>query len=171
MKNKSLFSISCDFYALRDLTNDIEFNEETGEIINNDEAINDLFSDIQGELSDKLDNTAYVIKELLADAEALKKEKLRLGKKQTAFENKAEMLKKLMLGALQASGEKKLVTLKHSFTTRNSKSVNILNEEEIERSYMIPKFAIDKKKIGESLKTGELVKGAELLEKTTLNIK
>ena len=62
-------------------------------------------------------------------------------------------------------------TLAHSFTTRLSKSVNIINEEEIERRYIIPKFQIDKKKIGDELKVGLTVAGAELLEKTTLNIK
>lgn len=171
MKKQSLFSIGLNFYALRDLTNEIEFNELTGEVINNDEAVQELFNEIQEDLSVKLDNSAYVVKELTSDADMLDLEIKRLTKKKTALKNKAEMLKKLMLGAVQASGEKKIVTDLHSFTTRNSKSVNILIEDEIERKYMIPKFQIDKKKIGEALKNNELVKGAELLEKTTLNIK
>ena len=120
MKKQSLFDIGLNFYALSDMSNDIEFNEETGEIIDNSPELQELFDEIQEELSVKLDNTAYIFNQLKSDAEMLKKEKLRLGKKQTALENKAEILKRLMLGALEASGEKSIKTLKHSFTLSKS---------------------------------------------------
>jgi rubrerythrin len=62
----SLFNISQDFKSLYILANDAE-NEDM-------EALAELFSEVETSLSDKLDNTIYVIKELDSDAEALKAE-------------------------------------------------------------------------------------------------
>ena len=73
--SRSIFQIATDFYVLNDLANTVEYNQETGEIVNSDDVIQELYNQIELELSEKLDNSVYVIKELLAGAEALKAEK------------------------------------------------------------------------------------------------
>ena len=168
--SRSIFQIATDFYVLNDLANTVEYNQETGEIINSDDVIQELYNQIELELSDKLDNSVYVIKELLAGAEALKAEKDRLNKRQKALENKAELIKKLALGALQASGQSKLKTLNHNFNITTSKSV-VCDEEQLSRDWLRIKFEADKKKIGDALKAGEKIDGARLEEKVSLSIR
>lgn len=171
MKTRSLFSIGSDFYILQDLAETLEVNEETGEIIPNDEVISQLFNDIQAELGDKLDNTQKVIKSLNADEKALNEEIERLKKRKTAVENKQETLKGLMLGALQASGQTKLKTLEHSFSTRKSQSVNVINEELVGREYKKMVLSVDKTLIKNAIKEGKVVVGAEMQDKISLSVR
>ena len=166
---QSLFDIGKKFYVLSDLANTISYDNETGEIINNDEVLQQLFDDIKGELGDKLDNTVYIVKELLAGAEALKAEKQRLEKRQKALENKAELLKKLALGALQASGKDKIKTLNHNFSIMKKNSV-VCDDALLSRDYLRIKYEADKKKIADDLKKGVAIEGARLQENITLRV-
>ena len=58
-----LFDFAIEFKGLYELCEDIEV-DENGEIIDNSETLSSLFNDLEMELSDKLENTAYLIKEL-----------------------------------------------------------------------------------------------------------
>ena len=58
----SLFDLSLEFFALKDLIdNDLEVNEETGEITDNTEILNKLFNDLSLSFEDKLDNSQKVL--------------------------------------------------------------------------------------------------------------
>ena len=72
---------------------------ETGEIIDIDKL-----NELELERDAKIENVACWIKELKAEAEAIKAEKLALAERQRVAENKAESLKKWLAYALQ--GEK-----------------------------------------------------------------
>lgn len=168
---KSLFSIGTEFYALNDLANDIDFNQETGEIINQDEAIQELFNDIKTDLDNKLDNSQYVIRQLLSDAEMLDNEVKRLNAKKSALENRADNLKKMMLSAILASEQKSIKTLYHSFTTRKSESVNIINDNLIPRQYLAIKYEAKKADIKKAIKDGVEVEGCEIVSKDSLTVK
>lgn len=166
----SLFGLATEFEVLSDLANNLEVNQETGEIIDNDEVIQELFQQIEGQLSDKLDNTNYVIKELEAKENALDTEIKRLTKRKKAFGSRGEVLISSMLNAIRATGKTKIETTFSNFSIRKSESVNITDEEKIGRSHMKMKLTIDKEKIRKDIKNGIEIDGAEMLKKDNLII-
>lgn len=170
-----LFEIATEFKSLRDLVeNDCEFDSETGEVIDNTEILSELFGGLQSTLSDKLDNSAYVIKELEAIADALKSEAKRLSDRANHLLGNADKLKSLMSYALTESGDNKIKTDKFTFSFRKSESVEIdtlITPEDFDRKYIHIKREFDKTKIKTALKAGETIEGARLESKNNFQIK
>ena len=143
---------------------------ETGEVIDT-EKLNDL----QMERDAKIENVALWIKELKAEAEAIKNEKQALAERQRVAENKAESLKNWLAYAL--NGEK-FKTSKCSVSYRNSESVEVTEEglEALMRdhedllTYKVPEP--NKKAIKDAIKNdGLTVTGVQLVQKTSTIIK
>ena len=167
----NLFDLSQQFYTLRDiLENDVEFNEETGEIIDNSETINKLFEELELSLNDKLDNCQKWILENSAKVEALKKESKRLNDKAKAIENKTDRLKELMKLSLVASG-KTIKTDIFTFSLRKSKAVQVADENELPRNYVRIEKKADKKAIKEALENGIEIPGCSFAENVSLSVK
>ena len=167
----SLFNISSDFKALSDLANELHYNEDSGEIIDESEDLEIFFKEISTDLSDKLDNTMYIIKGLEANEQTLKTESDRLKKRATTFKKRADYLRSLMFSALSASGEKKLKTEKFNFSIRKSVSVSVANVNELPREYVKLTRTADKMKIKEQLKEGVLISGCSLNENLALGVR
>ena len=143
---------------------------ETGEVIDT-EKLNDL----QMERDAKIENVALWIKELKAEAEAIKNEKQALAERQRVAENKAESLKNWLAYVL--NGEK-FKTAKCSISYRNSESVEVTEEglEALMRdhedllTYKTPEP--NKKAIKDAIKNdGLTVAGVQLVQKTSTIIK
>ena len=143
---------------------------ETGEVIDT-EKLNDL----QMERDAKIENVALWIKELNAEAEAIKNEKQALAERQRVAENKAESLKNWLAYAL--NGEK-FKTAKCSISYRNSESVEVteeglealMREHEDLLTYKTPEP--NKKAIKDAIKNdGLTVAGVQLVQKTSTIIK
>ena len=142
---------------------------ETGEIIDTEQL-----DKLQMERDTKLENVALWIKELKAEAEAIKQEKLALADRQRVAENKAESLKNWLAYAL--NGEK-FKTAKCSVSFRITESVEV-TEEGLESlmnghdellSYKAPEP--NKKAIKQALKDGLNVAGVQLVQNTSTIIK
>ena len=142
---------------------------ETGEVIDT-EKLNEL----QLERDAKIENVALWIKELKAEAEAIKQEKLALADRQRVAENKAESLKNWLAYAL--NGEK-FKTAKCSVSFRITESVEV-TEEGLESlmnghdellTYKAPEP--NKKAIKQALKDGLNVAGVQLVQNTSTIIK
>lgn len=167
----SLFNLNQQFYTLKDiLENDVEFNEETGEIIDNSETINKLFEELELSLEEKLVNCQNWILENNSKVEVLKKESKRLSDKAKALENKTERLKELMKLSVVASGQT-IKTDMFTFSLRKSKSVQVANEEELPRNYVRIKKEADKKAIKEALENGVEIVGCSFIENVSLSVK
>ena len=143
---------------------------ETGEVIDT-EKLNEL----QMERDAKIENVALWIKELKAEAEAIKNEKQALADRQRVAENKAESLKNWLAYAL--NGEK-FKTAKCSISYRNSESVEVteeglealMREHEDLLTYKTPEP--NKKAIKDAIKNdGLTVAGVQLVQKTSTIIK
>ena len=93
---------------------------ETGEIIDIDRL-----NDLRMERDSKIENVACWIKDLKAEAEAIKAEKQALAERQKVAENKVESLKKWLAYALQGN---KCSTAKCSVSFRNTESVEVTPE-------------------------------------------
>lgn len=142
---------------------------ETGEVIDI-EKLNEL----QMERDTKIENVACWIKDLKAEAEAIKKEKQALADRQKAAENKAESLKKWLAYAL--NGEK-FKTAKCAVSFRKSESVEVtdagikslMKEHDELLTYKAPEP--NKTAIKQALKDGLNVQGVQLVHNTSTIIK
>lgn len=137
---------------------------ETGEIVDIDKL-----SELQMERDTKIENVALWIKELKAEAEALKVEKLAFADRQKKAENKAERLSKWLTDALAGQTFK---TSKVAVSFRRTEIVQINNVYDVDENYLRYKEPeVDKKAIKEALKAGQTVKGAQLVENVSINLK
>ena len=144
-------------------------DSETGEIIDIDKL-----NELELERDAKIENVACWIKELKAEAEAIKAEKLALAERQKVAENKAESLKKWLAYALQ--GEK-FKTAKCSVSFRKTESVevtdeglsNLMKEHDELLTYKAPEP--NKKAIKDAIKDGLSVEGVQLVQNTSTIIK
>ena len=137
---------------------------ETGEIINEE-----LLNDLQMERDEKIENVVLWIKELKAEAEALKAEKMAFAERQKVAENKMESLKKWLAYAL--NGEK-FKTVRVSVTFRTTDKVEIADIYKLDENYLRYKEPeADKDAIKKAIKAGQEVAGATLVPNTSVIIK
>lgn len=129
------------------LFQNLQIDEETGEVLNSEELI---IAD--KEFEEKAESYALFIKNLAAEATAIKEERKRLAEREKAVESKADI------------------------HLRKSSSVKILDEENllgIPEKYKRIKTEItaDKAEIKKALSKGEVILGAEIVTNTNLQIK
>lgn len=137
---------------------------ETGEVINEE-----LLNDLQMERDEKIENVVLWIKELKAEAEALKAEKMAFAERQKVAENKMESLKKWLAYAL--NGEK-FKTVRASVTFRTTDKVEIADIYKLDENYLRYKEPeADKEAIKKAIKAGQEVAGATLVPSTSVIIK
>ena len=142
---------------------------ETGEIIDTEQL-----DKLQMERDTKIEGVACWIKDLKAEAEALKNEKQALAERQRVAENKAESLKKWLAYALQ--GEK-FKTPKCAISFRKSEAVevtdeglnNLMKEHDELLTYKAPEP--NKTAIKQALKDGLSVEGVQLVQNISTIIK
>ena len=142
---------------------------ETGEVIDIDKL-----NELQLERDTKIENVACWIKDLKAEAEAIKAEKQALADRQKAAENKAESLKKWLAYALD--GEK-FKTARCSVSFRKTESVevtdeglnNLMKEHDELLTYKAPEP--NKTAIKQAIKDGLNVDGVQLVQNVSTIIK
>lgn len=162
--------IKNEFFAIQELLENEEFNEETGELIDNSETIKQLLNEIEDERDIKADSIAYLIKEANESELSLKAETARLNERKAMFIRQQDSLKQLLDFLL---GGEKLKTDRFTFSYRTSQSVKINNEDLIPAEYLNVKetFTPDKKRIKEALQDFNDVAGCEIEVKKTLGVK
>ena len=143
---------------------------ETGEIDETQLAV--YLEQLQLDRKTKIDNIAVYVKNLEAEAVAIKAEEKRLKERREAKERKAERLKNYIKTSMMLQGETKFESARVSMALRNSKAV-VVDESKLESVYFINKLvqSVDKKAIKAALEAGILVEGAMLEERKNLQIK
>ena len=141
-------------------------DQETGEIIDIDRL-----NALEMERDKKISSVACWVKDLKAEAEAIKAEKQALDKRQKAAENKAESLKEWLSGILQ--GEK-YKDSRCAISYRKSEKVTFADDFLVDSlpDYM-KKVTVEPKKteIKEFLKGGGEIEGVRIEENTSMTIK
>ena len=139
-------------------------DSETGDIIDAE-----LLDNLQMERTEKIENVACWIKELKAEAEALKAEKMAFAERQRVAENKAKSLKNWLACVL--NGEK-FETTRVSITFRATEKVEIADIFKLDENFLRCKEPeVDKTAIKEAIKAGQEVAGATLVSSTSVIIK
>ena len=73
-------------------------------------AIHDTLAMLVDDFAEKAEGYGQVMKQLQADAEAVKAEKMRLGRRQQALENNVERMREAIKRAMLITGQKKVKT-------------------------------------------------------------
>ena len=137
---------------------------ETGEVF--DEA---KFDSLSLERDVKIENICCWIKNLKAEAEALKAEKESFAKRQKAAENKMESLKKYIAGYLDGA---KFESAKVKVSFRRSETLEIDNMAFIPDEYLrFKEPEIDKAALKAALKEGRYFDGVTIGEKLNIQIR
>jgi len=137
---------------------------ETGEIIDAEKL-----DELKMEKEQKIRNIACWVKELKAEAEALKQQKEAFAAREKAAKNKAENLKAYLSSYLGGKGAK---GTEYQISFRSSQATEITDEAAIPDTYRIPQpDKIDKAGILAALKEGAVVAGAHLIERKNIQIK
>ncbi len=128
------------------------------------EQVAEALTVIEDNISNKVQNISYLIKEFDAKSKLFKEEEKRLKERKQTYENKVKSLKEYLLTSLEAVGLDKIEA--GTFTVRKQKnppSVSIVDENLIPEQYKIPQpNKIDTEQIKKDLKSGVVVDGAEV---------
>lgn len=139
-------------------------DEDTGEII--DEA---KLEELELKKNEKIEGVCLWIKNLQAEAEALKKEKDAFAKREQSAKNKIESLKKYINFAL--NGEK-FISTRANVSYRASESVEVVDLAKLPQEFL--KFKepeADKVAIKKAIKDGAEIDGVEIVKKQSVVIK
>lgn len=151
------------------LENGLIFDEETGEVLFDEENLTAL----ELERNKKLEAVALYIKSLEAEAEAMKAEAKKLSDRREAKERKAERLRSYISNSMQALGDTKLETAKVALSFRKSEAVEVYDPVLLPAEFTKTKTTVtpDKTAIKAAIKSGQEVAGATLEVKQNLQIK
>ena len=136
---------------------------ETGEIFDEDK-----FEALSMERDAKVENICLWIKNLKAEAEALKAEKMAFAERQKRAENKMEQLKKYITGYLDGTPFK---TERVKVSFRKSESLEIFDDTNVPDDYIKIKREVMKDELKKAIKCGLFVDGAEIVVKQNIQIK
>lgn len=152
---RSLYEIEQDILSCVD--------EETGEVDI------DKFDELNMERTEKLEGMALWVKDLKAEADAIKAEEKALAERRQAKERKAESIKAYLEEVL--AGQKfETSKVLCSFTKR--KKVEITDFDKLPDDYLkYSKPTADKEAIKAAIKDGIKIEGAELVDSVTMSIK
>ncbi len=167
----NLYEISANYRALLEAI-------EIGDIP--EDAVADTLEAVEGELDAKIENVACYIKNLAAEADALKTEADKLTERRKAKQAHVDRLRRYLHDALTAAGERKVETPRAVVRIqKTAPSVRIADDAEfikwakLERddllNYAAP--AINKTAIKEAIKDGQTIPGAVLKAGETVVIK
>ena len=99
---------------------------EDGEIP--EEAILDTLEAMEGEIDDKIDNVACAVKNMLAEAAAIKEEENRLAERRKAKERRAKSITEYLSNMMLLLGKKKYESARNKISFRTSKPVRLTDE-------------------------------------------
>ena len=159
----TLYDIDAQIAALEDAAeDDMLIDAETGELISVSQALDAL----RMEREEKLENVACWVKNLCAEADAIREEENRLVKRRKAAETKAANLKSWLLAAMtrEDGTTDKLKTGRVSISVKRNPPSTVVDDELLPSTYKVAKitYQANKELIKRELLAGGEVPGAHL---------
>lgn len=157
----TLYKLTTEYMELLAMLEDPEMDEQ---------VIADTLEGLSGEIEAKADGYARVMRQMDADAKAIKAEEERLANRRKNLENRAANLKGRLQQMMEITGKVKFKTELFSFGIQKNPAAVVIDEQYIENipeEYLIrqdPK--IDRAKLKEDLKAGKDLDGIAHLEQT-----
>lgn len=139
------------------------WDEETGEILDVQK-----FDAMQLALEDKLEGIGLYIKNLEAEAAALKAEEQAFAARRKRAENKAASLKNYLSGYLQGCP---FETLRVKVSFRKSESLEVSESAVIPEEYLKYSVDVNKAELKKAVKSGLVLDGVQLVQRNNIQIK
>ena len=139
------------------------WDEETGEILDVPK-----FDAMQMALEDKLEGIGCYIKNLEAEAAALKVEEDAFVARRKKAENKAASLKNYLAGFLQGCP---FETLRVKVSFRKSESLEVAEGTIVPEEFLKYKVEVNKAELKKAVKGGLVLDGVQLIQKQNIQIK
>jgi Siphovirus Gp157 len=139
-----------------------------------DEVIADTLEGLKGELIDKSKNVAAFIRNLEADAYAIKQAAKQMNERGAVIQRRVDYMKKLLLDTMQANEITEIsCTWFLIKPKKNPHAVKVTDSNLLAKKYKkeVTTMSIDKQLIASDLKQGAVVVGAELTQGWRLDIK
>ena len=128
-----------------------------------EQAILDTLESIEGDIEDKADGYAKIIKELETQSNARKEEAKRLTQSAKTFDNKIKMLKSNLFNCMKITGKTKFTTNLFSFSIAKNGGKQVLTVDgDVPREYTKTITENDTDKIRQALENGENLPFAHL---------
>ena len=141
-------------------------DEETGEIL--DDAV---LEELEMERGEKIEQIGLWIKDLAAEAEALKAEKMNFAARQQSAEKKVESLKRYLANSLNGD---KFKSTRVAISFRKSEAIELDPEawKGLPDCFLVPTDPkVDKAALKAAVKSGEAFDGVSLVERQNIMIK
>lgn len=137
------------------------------------DILRDTLEALDGEIEEKADNCAKVIKNLEGQADALDKEIDRLQRKKSGINNSIKSIKSNLERSMLATGKRKFKTLLFSFgIQKNPPTVNVVNEAAIPENFWKQQDPVlDKKALMAFIKENGPTEYAQLTQGESLRIR
>ena len=128
-----------------------------------EQAILDTLESIEGDIEDKADGYAKIIKELEAQSKARKEEAKRLTESAQTIDNRIKMLKNNLFNCMKITGKTKFTTNLFSFNiVKNGGKQPLTIDGEVPKEYTKTVIENDTSKIRQALENGENLPFAHL---------
>lgn len=160
----TLYEMTDNYKAVLEMAQNPDIDEQ---------AIKDTLEAIQGDIKEKADGYAKVIKELDWETDKLTAEIKRLTDRKNTIQNNIAYMKQSLTSAMTVTGNTKFRTDLFSFNIqKNPPALIVDNEETIPSEYLIPQEPkIDKKAIIDFLKNGNKVTYAHIEQSEGVRIR
>ena len=139
------------------------WDEETGEILDVQK-----FDAMQMALEDKLEAIGCYVKNLEAEAAALKLEEQAFAARRKRAENKAASLKNYLSGYLQGCP---FETLRVKISFRKSESLELSESAVVPEEFLKYTVDVNKAELKKAVKAGLVLDGVQLIQKQNISIK
>ena len=160
----TIYELTEEYKMLLELAEDPEVDPET---------LSDTLEALGGEIEDKADGYAKVIKQMEADAAGLKAEEKRLSTRRAVCENNIKRMKAALQSAMEATGKTKFKTDLFSFGIQKNPAALVIDDQnKIPAKYLIqqePKT--DTKAIKDAIKEGSTFDWCHLEQTESLRIR
>lgn len=157
----TLYELTQEYGVLLEMAEDPDVDEE---------MLADTLEALGGEIEEKADGYAKVLRQMEADAAGLKAEEKRLSDRRRTIENNTARLKAALQAAMVATGKTKFKTELFSFGIQKNPARLVIDRESTDHApaeYIIIQPPVwDKAKLKEALKAGKDVDGIAHLEQT-----
>ena len=162
----TLFDLSQNYVDLFDSIDDPDITEQ---------ALQDTLEALDGAIEVKVSNGIGLIKSLQNLEDGISSEISRLAARKKTVQNRIQYIKDWYKQNLETMQTSKVQTPRGTMAiVKNPSSLVIDNPEDIPDQFKIPipaTFELDKSKIKDALKTGDLITGAHLEQGTSLRIR
>jgi len=159
----NIYKTTIDYLRIID-----EIEEQGGEIYPEQEA--EIVA-ISGTGDGSAEWHCEMMRNAVADVDAIADEIKRLQKRKKSAERMEEWHKSRVNDWMQTIGEEKRTFGTFKVSYRNTKSVNVYDEQKVPQSFKVQSWTVSKTAIADAIKEGDEVPGAEIVEKKNIIIR